>query len=240
MALSAIRNNICQKLDNSFTGFLGIVSSAYTAVSGSINSIKTMIKGMQYSAINILQQAATQVDSGLNNAIPDIQSDELTEMINIINSCPFLKDDKTLGNPLTLIRTLNSSMRADAQSVFNALTSSLAEFNVAKLMYALFVIYSDEFKFEDIIPNMYEIIDCIDALCPNTDISSKIITFGNYVDKLYLLTDGTFDKVTFFNELSLNVEKSAKIDIGLTSYKNMRDRINDSITNGVDLVKSLL
>jgi len=239
MALSAVRNNICQKLDGSLTGFISVVSSAYTAVSASINLIKTTISGMQFSTINQLQNAAAQVDAGLDDAIPDFTS-EFSEILDMINSCAFLKTDKTLGNPLTMIRSLKSSMRSDSQSIFDALTSSLAEFNVSKLMDALFVRYADEFKFDDIVPNIYTIIDCIDSLCPNTDITAKVQTFEQYVNKLYLLTNGRFDKTTFFNDLGLSAGQASKIDISLTSYSNMRTRISDSINNGVDFAKSLL
>jgi len=65
-------------------------------------------------------------------------------------------------------------------------------------------------------------------------------TFEQYVNKLYLLTNGRFDKTTFFNDLGLSAGQASKIDISLTSYSNMRDRISDSINNGVDFAKSLL
>lgn len=239
MASSTVINNICAKLDGSFTVFLGVLTSAYTSVNSSINLIKTTISGMQFSAINALNQAAADVDTGLDNAIPDI-GNEFDDILNMINSCAFLRTDKTLGNPLTLIRTLETSMRSDSQSVFNALTSGLAEFNVARLMDSLFVRYGEEFKFGEVIPSMYQIIDCIDTLCPGTDISSEITIFETYLNKLYLLFNGSFDKVRFFDELGLNAEQVSKINISLTSYSNMRSRISGSISNGVDFAKSLI
>lgn len=239
MSLSAVTNNICKKLDSSLSGFVNTARAAYTAVSNGLNTIKTTISGMQFSLINDLQLASAQVDAGLNDAIPDF-TDEFTDVLNMINSCAFLKTDKTLGNPLTMIRSLKGSMRLDSQNIFDSLTSGLAEFNVSKLMDSVFVRYDEEFKFGDIVPNIYKIIDCVDSLCPNTDITSKILAFEEYVNKLYLLTNGKFDKVTFFNELGLSAGNIANIDIGLNSYENMRDRITDSISNGVDFAKSLL
>jgi len=239
MALSAVTNNICAKLDASLTGFIATASGAYKAISSSINTIKTTISGMQFSAIDTLQHAAAQVDAGLNLAIPDF-TDEFTDVLNMINSCAFLKTDKTLGNPLTMIRSLKGSIRADAQNVFNSLTAGIAEFNVSELMDSVFVRYDDEFKFNEIIPNIYQIIDCIDSLCPNTDITSKILIFENYTNKLYLLANGRFDTSKFFDELGLDVEKVSKINIGLNSYSDMRSKIDASISNGVEFAKSLL
>lgn len=235
----AIQNSICQKLDYALTGFVTVVAGAYTAVSSTINATKTLIAGMQFSAINVLNNAAAAVDTGLNAAIPDF-TDEFADLLVMINSCAFLRTDKTLGNPLTMIRTLKGSLRGNSQTVFDTLTSSLAEFNVAKLMDSLFVSYDDVFDFGKIVPDIYTIIDCIDSLCPNTDITTQVLAFEKYVDKLYLLTDGKFDQIKFFDELGLSAAKVSKIDIALTSYSDMRSRIDVSITDGVNFAKSLL
>ena len=48
------------------------------------------------------------------------------------------------------------------------------------------------------------------------------------------------DKVTFFDELKLTAEQVSKIEIGLDSCENMRNRISDSISNGADFAKSLI
>lgn len=237
--MSAIQDSVCQKLDLAFTGFLSSVQFAYTAVSGTINTVKTFINGMVYSATDALQQASNDIMNGLDDAIPNFP-EEANELQRLINACQFLKNDKTLNNLLTMTRSLKGSIRQGCQNVIDGVVTSLQEYTAAELLDGLFVRYADEFKFEEIIPNMYTIIDCIDALCPNTDISSKVLSFENYVNKLYLLTNGRFDRVTFFDELGLSDAQKGKMDIVLASYQNMRQQLDDAISTGVDYAKSLL
>lgn len=239
MSLSPIQKNICQKLNTELTIFVNGVEFAYTAVSSVLNLIKTTISGMIFTATDILNKAAADVDAGLSSVIPSIPS-EYSEILAIIKACPYLRNDKTLSDPLGMIRSLGGSIQSDAQNIFKDLTSSLAEFNVGKLMDSLFVRYADEFKFGDIIPNIYTIIDCIDAICPDTDIESTVLSFEKYVTKLYLLTNGTFDKITFYDELKLQASQASNIDIALASYADMRKKVNDSISSGVNYAKSLL
>jgi len=241
MAMSAIQTNVCTKLDLNLRTFVNATTIARTAVSGIINSVKTLISGLQYSTINELQQLSSDIDTDLNDTIPNLDGgSEFNEMLNMINSCSFLKTDKTLGNPLSLVRTLDTSLRDDSQGVFDQLAAGIGEFSVAKLMDALFVRYATEFNFGQIVPDIYKIIDCIDSLCPGIDITSTILIFENNVEKLYLSINGTFEKSRFFSDLGLTGDQILKINIALTSYENMRDRISNSISDGVSYAKSLL
>ena len=54
------------------------------------------------------------------------------------------------------------------------------------------------------------------------------------------ISSGKFDNNTFFAELGLDAQQASNINISLTSYKTMRDKLTDSITDGVDFAKSLL
>lgn len=237
--MSAIQESVCQQLDSALSEYLSTVRLAYTAVSGTINTIKTFINGMIFSATNALQQASNDIINGLDDVIPDFPN-EANELQKLINACPYLKNNKNLNNLLNTARSLKGSIKKNAQDVIDDLVTSLQEYTAAKLLDGLFVRYADEFKFEEIIPNIYTIIDCIDALCPNTDISTKVQSFEQYVNKLYLLTNGRFDKITFFDELGLSEVQKSKMNIALASYQNMEKQVDNAISTGVDYAKSLL
>ena len=83
MALSAAAQNICKKLELSLTGFVEVVASSYSAVSSTLNLIKTTIAGMQFATTDQLNAAAAAVDSGLDNAIPNF-TDEMSDVMRMI------------------------------------------------------------------------------------------------------------------------------------------------------------
>ena len=149
--MSVITDNVCLQLQSTLVGLVKTVHTAYTFLSSSINAIKTMIQGLQYSATDALNHSAASVDSALDDLIPDFQSEAFDEMLDMINKCAYLKTDKTLSNPLPLLRNLGSAVKQTAQDGVNNLIDGLAEFNVAKLFDALFVRYADDFNFEKII-----------------------------------------------------------------------------------------
>lgn len=238
--MSILKDNICQQMKSTLDNLITDVSSVYNTASGLISTIRKAILTLKYSSLSEIQSAQSSIDDSIDDNIPNFNSNDINEMTSIINSCAFLRSDKKLGNPTTLIRSMNSTVKNSAKNSINDIVNDLAEFSVAKLMDALLVKYSDDYKFLEIIPKIYQLTDCIDSICSSVDISSSVETLIYYTTELYLLNDGNFDKTRFFNDLNLTDSQKTNLNIALESYKNIRDKANDKIQNGIDFAKSLI
>ncbi len=234
-----IRNIVCKKLITEFDSTLKLLAIIKIAVTTPINAIKTFLQTMQYSVINDINSAIQDINNNIDNMIPDIDDAAINEILYIIRNCPFLCEDLNFKNPITLLKSIEKETKNIAGSLINDLTSGLREFSVAQLIDAMIKKYSPKgFNLTSKIPKIFQIIDCIDALC-SEDISSRVTTFLNYLKQLYILSDGNFDRVKLYSDINLSPSHILNIETALDSIIGVGHDIDMALNKGVKFAKSL-
>jgi hypothetical protein len=237
--LTLVRNTVCQKLITEFDAVLKLLAIVKAAVYGPINTIKTTLQTMQYAAIGAINSAVEDINNNIDDIVPDIDDAAIREILNIIRNCPFLCEDLNFKNPVTLLRSIESETKNLAASTINSLTSGLYEFSAAQLIDSMIHKYGPKgFNLTTKIPKIYQIIDCVDALCDD-DISSRVTAFNNYLVQLYILSDGNFDRYRLYTDINMSPSQKLNIETALDSLLGIVEDIDSSLDSGVDYAKSL-
>lgn len=237
--LTLIRDTVCQKLITEFDAVLKLLAIVQAAVYGPINTIKTTLQTMQYAAISAVNSAVDDINNNIDDIVPDIDDSAIREILNLIRNCPFLCEDLNFKNPVTLLRSIENETKNLAASTINSLTSGLQEFSAAQLIDSIINKYGPKgFNLTTKIPKVYQIIDCVDALCDD-DISSRVTAFSNYLTKLYILSDGNFDRYKLYTDINMTPSQKLNIETALDSLLGIAIDIDNSLASGVDYVKSL-
>lgn len=237
--LTLVRNTVCQKLITEFDATLKLLAIVKAAVYGPINTIKTTLQTMQYAAISAINSAVEDINNNIDDIVPDIDDSAIREILNIIRNCPFLCEDLNFKNPVTLLRSIESETKNLAASTINSLTSGLREFAAAQLIDSMINKYGPKgFNLTTKIPKIYQIIDCVDALCDD-DISSRITAFNNYLVQLYILSDGNFDRHKLYTDINMSPSQKLNVETALDSLLGVARDIDSSLASGVDYAKSL-
>ena len=238
--MSSINDSVCTYLINSFDSFLATVNTARASLSGAIITLKTSISNLQYSALDKLQEVEADVNSKLGSIVPSVENKEqLDQLVNIIDSCPYLSNSPSFSNPLKMMRSAATSLRSFSIGKVDLLTNSYPEFDVGKTITNAMNQYGPTgFDFTKSVPNLFQIVDCVDSLCDN-DISDRYAALIKTLDDLYILTNGNFDRSKMYADLHLNTNQILNIEVGVSTYNDSLDNINSTIDKSLDYIKGI-
>lgn len=238
--MANMTDSMCQFLMNSFDSFLTTIQGAKVGLITAITTLKTSIRTLQYSATDQLQEMEATVNNKLGDIVPSVGTkDDLTQFVDIINRCPFLTNSPTFSRPLNIMKCAAIAIKESSIGQVDALTSALPEFSVGKNITNLLNTYSPVgFDFSKIVPNCFQIIECLDSIC-DRDISDRYQSLITNMKQLYLLTTGGFDRGQLYQDLKLNGSKILNIEIGVSTYNNLNNTINSSINKSLSYMKSL-
>ena len=238
--MSAINDSVCQYLVSSLDGFLRTINGAKVLLSGAIIGLKTSIRTLQYSALDALQETEAKVNNSLGDIVPSIDTkDGLDKLVNIIDSCPYLNNHPLFSNPIKMTRSAATTIRQFSIGKTDILTSAYPEFDVGKTITNLLNQYSPVgFGFDKIIPDCFQIIECVDAFCDN-DISDRYQSLIENMKQLYLLTTGGFDRGQLYQDLKLNRNQILNIETGVSTYNNVINTVDSEINKSLKYMKDV-
>lgn len=238
--MAAINDSVCQYLVNSLDGFIRTLNGARVSLNTTIIMLKTSIRTLQYSALDALQEVEADINNKLGDIVPKVDTKEdLDQLVNIINSCPYLNNHPLFGNPIKMMRSAATAIRQFSIGQTDLLTSAYPEFDIGKTITTLLNQYGPVgFDFTKIIPNCFQIIECIDSLCDN-DISDRYLSLTESMNQLYLLTTGGFDRGKLYQDLHLNGNQILNIETGVSTYNNVINTANSEINKSLSYMKSV-
>jgi len=238
--MSAVNDSVCQYLVNSFDVFLRTINGAKASLSGAIIGLKTSIRTLQYSALDALQETEAKVNNSLGDIVPRIDTKEdLDQLVNIIDSCPYLNNHPLFANPIKMTRSAATSIKQFSIGQTDIITSLYPEFDVGKTITALLNQYGPTgFDFTTLVPDCFQIIECIDSLCDN-DISDRYQSLIENMNQLYLLTTGGFDRSQLYQDLKLNGNQILNIETGVSTYNNVINTVESEINKSLKYMKNV-
>jgi hypothetical protein len=211
------------------------------------------LKNTGFSPDQDIDNAINQIESGVNDVVPQADEEAIGEINDIISSCTYLKDDSLLKNPTAILKSMAGSAFEAVQDVVDAV--SLDDYTPGKLIDALVNKVAslipdnpESLGIAEALKKADELIQCLNAVCGPSfasiaqdyadeidDLYDKFNIVGNPADPNY----GKFDVDKLYNDVGLSAIEKGKMEKVVKSIQDSKQAARSQIDSAVATTKSI-
>lgn len=224
MSITSSKNLMCNKLVSEYDAIYIPLKRSADIIENEIDSLISDLDEMISSPANKIKEAADILSDKVSKMIPSLDTKSLDKIIDIINSCNFLKEDSILNNPSNAVKGSLYSTNIAIRNSISDLADTVPEFRVSDELSAL----KDKFSGEGTSKNMSKldkILNCVSSIC-GAEYSSKISQMSDDISSLY----GKFN-------MNSNPLSSSYGELNVTSIlQNVSQDLKDNVNNSLDSI----
>ena len=252
MVLGSTEKSLCNKLGSDYNKLVSPLKNVKGQFRKYKTQIDSMLRSMNWSGSEIINNAINQVQSQVNDITPNPDLSELDKFKNFINNCEYLSQ----LNPLTTITSTADSVFDNIDGILANMKDSVPEFGVANLINTINKLLdgagipggdmlSDLFKTAD------KLINCLSSGCAAFDptyigtlstISSDLqdlYNVMNIVDDPLNSNYGKFDLDKIYTDVGLTISQKNQMDALCTNVSNIKQQTSEKINNAIGSIKTL-
>ena len=255
MSIESTRKMICNKINSEFDTLLQPIQSARGIIKTQIGNVKSKLSSMSFSSAEDINSAINDLENNVKSVIPEVNTDDIDELINFISSCNFLNESEIYKNPIALLKTSSFSAMDQAFGFVFDLTGLIPEFDAAEIVGSILDKFSvptlgiPSLNISNIMKSADNIINCIAGRC-GPDFSTRVTDMITELDGLYtdlnIVSDpvssnwGNFDINKIYDDVALSVQERLQFDSVSSSVASSKASVTDSVGGVVDAIKRLL
>jgi ribosomal protein S13 len=256
MALTSTQTSLCNKLVSDFESVIGPATSALSTVKSEIQAAKSALnslKGIGFSPSEDITNAANDLESDVNENIPQADEEAIDEINDIVSNCAYFGEDELLKNPTAILKSMSKSAFDKMDELIEAVP--LPDFESGKLIDSLINKIANQIPdnpadlgISTSLQKADQLIDCLTSLC-GSDFATTAQSYADQVEDLYdqlnIVGDpaspnyGKFDIDKLYDDVSLSVTEKVKMNSVVDSVQNIKSNASSSISSAVDTTKSL-
>ena len=186
MPISSTQTAICEKMASEFDNMIGTIQGAKADMMKAISTVTDTLNSLSFSAPQDLIDAITSFGDGVDLGLPN--SDDIDEIIDMINNCNFLSNHDNFSNPISLMNSASDSVLGSIRNQIDDIAGSIPEFNaggaILNLMNQCTPDMPGAMDISGILAKADGIINCMSNLC-GAEFASRASTMVSTVSGLY-------------------------------------------------------
>lgn len=240
MALPELTEALCQRMSTEFDRILNTLLGCKAVANPMLEALKAALNNTVFSLPANLLDGINQVNA-LAGKIPAFDTiRDLEQLAKLMASCTYFDISPMLKNPVNLLRSLQQSLNINFYGKILDIGSDLGlpELGLANNISQI-QLFMNKFRLDNLIPLSNLLIQCIQSMCPNMDITQRLAKYNLLEKALHLTSGGVLNLPEIYNLCNLSSIAISNMNLSVASVGSIVDGISKNVSTGVNSIKKI-
>ncbi len=236
MALSSMTKSLCNSLQQKFDPLVRPANDLASGFKSQLRSFISQLEGATFNPHNIISSTLSTLESQVNAITPTASMSDMEDLRDFIEHCTFFSAP---------VPALNGGLEGLFNQIDDYITGTgVIEFNLGSLADSMNNLLSTNKISEDLY-NANRLLDCMDRLCPDYNISEKLDYLNSLKSQYNLIIDPltstyVIDYDSIYDSAGLSSAEKEGMNIAVNGITSIKQNALTSVNSSIEKVKSLV